>query len=215
MGALSNDAVVTAPHAPMSGSENDEWDARYSAEQRMWSGDPNGALVDEVASLTPGRALDVGCGEGADAVWLALRGWDVTALDVSSVALERAARHADLAGATVRWHHGGLLTAALQPFDLVSAQYPTLRATAGHDAEHVLIDMVAPGGVLLVVHHVVDIEHATMEGFDPAEYVSPADVRAQLGDGWDVVFDEDRPRRIRGGGGAHHTHDVVLKARRR
>src|SRR5688500_5143736 len=67
-----------------------EWDALYGAAERVWSGGPNGALIDEVAELEPGRALDVGCGEGADAVWLARGGWQVTALDVSRVALDRA-----------------------------------------------------------------------------------------------------------------------------
>ena len=66
----------------------------------MWSGRPNGALVAEVAGLAPGRVLDVGCGEGADAIWLAGLDWDVTALDVSGVALDRAAQHARDAGVT-------------------------------------------------------------------------------------------------------------------
>ena len=63
------------------------WDERYGADDRVWSGHPNPQLVDRVAALTPGRALDVGCGEGADAVWLARQGWQVTALDVSAVGL--------------------------------------------------------------------------------------------------------------------------------
>src|SRR5918997_1941704 len=76
-----------------------EWDARYrERDGAMWSGRPNGRLVAEVASLAPGRALDVGCGEGADAIWLAQRGWTVTGVDVSAVALERAAQHAVDAG---------------------------------------------------------------------------------------------------------------------
>jgi 2-polyprenyl-3-methyl-5-hydroxy-6-metoxy-1,4-benzoquinol methylase len=78
-----------------------EWDNRYSDRQQLWSGQPNGSLVAEVAGLTPGRVLNVGCGEGADAVWLARRGWDVTALEVSGVALERAAGHARDAGLAV------------------------------------------------------------------------------------------------------------------
>ncbi len=79
-----------------------EWDNRYADRERMWSGQPNGALVAEIAGLIPGRVLDVGCGEGADAVWLASNGWDVTALEVSGVALERAAAHARDADVTVR-----------------------------------------------------------------------------------------------------------------
>ncbi len=135
------------------------WDERYGASDQIWSGDPNGALVAEVADLPPGptarRALDVGCGEGADAVWLARRGWQVTALDVSRVALDRAERHARDAGVEVTWVHAGLVEADLPVggFDLVSAQYPVLLRTPGATAERTLADLVAPGGTLLVVHH--------------------------------------------------------------
>ena len=110
---------------PMHSSADDaEWDARYGVAERVWSGEPNGALVAEVDELEPGRALDVGCGEGADAVWLARRVWRVTALDVSRVALDRAERHASAAGVEVRWVLAGLVEAGLlaASFDLVSAQ---------------------------------------------------------------------------------------------
>lgn len=195
-----------------------DWDARYAGAERVWSGRPNGALVAEVADLVPGRALDVGCGEGADAVWLAERGWDVTALDVSRVALERAARHARDAGADVRWLHAALVGAPLEPgtFDLVSAQYPALRRTPGHDAERALLDAVAPGGLLLLVHHAdIDSERARASGFDPDDYIHPGDVAALLDDGWRLEVDERRPRHVSGGAGSHHTHDVVIRARRR
>ncbi len=194
-----------------------EWDERYASMDQVWSGSPNGALVVEVAQLRPGRALDVGCGEGADAVWLARQGWDVTALDVSRVALDRAALHARQAGTTVRWVHAGLVEARLPEatFDLVSAQYPALLHTLGDDAENALLAAVAPGGTLLVVHHAdVDTEQAKAHGFDPADYVSPADVTALLDDSWLVETDEKRAREISGGSGAQHTHDVVLRARR-
>src|SRR4051794_37410008 len=78
------------------------WDARYAESERMWSGQPNPRLVEQVADLSPGDALDVGAGEGADAVWLASEGWRVTALDVSEVALERVIAHAREAGAADR-----------------------------------------------------------------------------------------------------------------
>jgi len=77
-----------------------EWDARYTERDgARWSGRPNGRLRAEVASLTPGRALDVGCGEGADAIWLARSSWTVTAIDISDVAVIRAREAAELAGA--------------------------------------------------------------------------------------------------------------------
>jgi SAM-dependent methyltransferase len=196
-----------------------EWDARYGASERVWSGEPNGALVAETSDLDPGRALDVGCGEGADAVWLARRGWRVTALDVSPVALERAAAHARAAGVEVTWVHAGLVEAGLPPaaFDLVSAQYPVLRKTPDAAAERTLADLVAPGGTLLVVHHALqhDPEHRHDGGFDPGLYALPADVAAVLGPQWHIEVDERRPRSVSGGGGAHHHHDLVLRARRR
>ena len=199
-------------------NEPTEWDERYAGHDRVWSGQPNGALVAEVEGLVAGRALDVGCGEGADAVWLAGRGWDVTALDVSQVAVGRAEQHARDAGVTVRWLITGLEEAPLTAggFDLVSAQYPALLRTPDARAERALLAAVAPGGTLLVVHHAdVDAEQAREHGFDPDDYVGPADVAAALDDEWQVEVDERRARQVSGGGGAHHTHDLVLRARRR
>lgn len=195
-----------------------EWDDRYADRQQLWSGRPNGALVEEVAGLTPGRVLDVGCGEGADAVWLAHRGWDVTALEVSGVALERAVGHARDAGVAVRWVHATLTDAALPPasFDLVSAQYPALLRTPDAAAERALIEAVAVDGVLLLVHHAgMDTRQPDESGFDPADYVWPSMVTALLGDDWVVETDEQRARVAPdGGAGAHHTDDLVLRARR-
>ena len=195
-----------------------EWDRRYADRAQLWSGAPNGALVAEVARLTPGRVLDVGCGEGADAVWLARRGWAVTALEVSAVALQRAAAHARDAGVTVAWVHAGLAEAELAPgsFDLVSAQYPALLRTPDAAAERALLAAVAPGGVLLVVHHAgMDTHHDHDSEFDPADYVWPSMVATLLDHDWDVELDEQRPRVAPpGGAGAHHADDVVLRARR-
>ncbi|WP_329274918.1 class I SAM-dependent methyltransferase [Streptomyces sp. NBC_00691] len=195
-----------------------EWDSRYADRQQLWSGRPNGALVAEVAGLTPGRVLDVGCGEGADAVWLARGGWDVTALEVSGVALERAAGHARDADVAVHWVHAELTDAALAPgsFDLVSAQYPALLRTPDAAAERALIGAVSVGGVLLLVHHAgMDTRDPDESGFDPADYVWPSMVTALLGDDWVVEVDEQRARVAPdGGAGAHHTDDLVLRARR-
>ncbi|MEU3459226.1 class I SAM-dependent methyltransferase [Streptomyces sp. NPDC006733] len=216
-------STASAASAPTEGYLGDpavreEWDSRYTERHQLWSGQPNGALVAEVAGLTPGRALDVGCGEGADALWLARGGWDVTALEVSGVALERAAGHARDAGLTVRWVHAELARAALPPrsFDLVSAQYPALLRTPGGVSENALLEAVAPGGVLLLVHHAgMDTEPVRDSGFDPADYVWPSMIAALLDDAWEVQVDEQRPRVVPdGGAGAHHTDDVVLRARR-
>ena len=102
-------------HQPHHGSDysgmftQEFWDARYRSADRIWSGNPNPHLVAHVAELFPRTALDVGCGEGADAIWLASLGWQVTAIDVSTVALDRAAEQAAAAGRRVAdritWQH--------------------------------------------------------------------------------------------------------------
>lgn len=139
-------------------TDREFWDARYSEHERVWSGEPNAVLVEEAAGLEPGTALDLGCGEGADAVWLARRGWRVTAVDVSGVALERAARHAEAAGVGDRidWQRRDLGTSFPEgTYDLVSAAF--LHSPGeGLPRERILRDAaaaVAPGGVLLVIGH--------------------------------------------------------------
>lgn len=215
---IPNEPSATAPYAG-DPAIRAEWDRRYAERDTLWSGRPNGALVAEVADLTPGRVLDVGCGEGADAIWLAARGWAVTGLDVSRVALQRAAGHARDAGVAIAWVHADLVAAAFPPagFDLVCALYPALPRTRDATAERALLDAVAPGGVLLFVHHAgMDTRPAGEGSFDPADYVWPAMVAARLDGHWEVQVDEHRPRVApEGGAGAHHTDDVVLRARRR
>ena len=227
---MGEDDQVTPDSAATSGSPSPadppsvdpeveaEWDRRYGEHDQMWSGNPNGTLVVEVAGLTPGRALDVGCGEGADAIWLARNGWDVTALEVSGVALERAAEHATAAGVEIRWVHAGLVEAAFPSasFDLVSAHYPAVLRTPDAAPERALLDAVAPGGVLLLVHHAgFETRHLHDDSFDPTIYVGVSMVAALLDDDWAGEVDEERPRVIPdGGAGAHHVDDVVLRARR-
>ncbi|MFD9501535.1 SAM-dependent methyltransferase [Streptomyces sp. NPDC060035] len=133
------------------------WDDRYRESDRIWSGNPNTALVREVDGLKPGRALDLGCGEGADAVWLARWGWTVTATDISRVALDRAAGHAAEAGVEDRidwqWHDLGASFPEGE-YDLVSAQF--LHSMGDLPRERILrqaASVVAPGGVLLIVGH--------------------------------------------------------------
>jgi len=197
-----------------------KWDARYSERDGgMWSGRPNGRLVAEVADLTPGRALDVGCGEGADAIWLAGRGWAVTAIDVSEVAVSRAREAGKLAGAEVEWVCGDALQTPFPPrsFDVVSMQYPALPKAAGDDALRALLDTVRPGGLLLAVYHDLDHEHRAhmkSEGFDPADYVDAEDLARLLDDDFTVELHVVEPR-IDPPPGTPHVADVVLRARRR
>ncbi|MFJ8146750.1 class I SAM-dependent methyltransferase [Streptomyces sp. NPDC096048] len=133
------------------------WEARYRDTDRVWSGRPNALLVREASDLAPGTALDLGCGEGADAVWLASRGWRVTGVDISGTALDRAAGHAADAGVgdRVSWERHELGRSFPEgSFDLVSAHY--LQSPVALDQQAVLRDAaraVADGGTLLIVMH--------------------------------------------------------------
>ncbi len=197
-----------------------EWDARYSERDgARWSGRPNGRLVAEVASLAPGRALDVGCGEGADAIWLARRGWTVTAIDVSDVAVIRAQEAAERAGAVVEWVCGDALRTAFPAgsFDLVSMQYPALPKAAGEAAMRALLGTVRPRGLLLAVYHDLSDEHRERmksRGVDPADYVDADDLARLLGDEFTVELRAVEPR-IDPPPDNPHIADVVLRARRR
>ena len=197
-----------------------EWDARYTERDgAMWSGRPNGRLVAELRDLAPGRALDVGCGEGGDAIWLAARGWTVTAIDISEVALSRARQAAELAGAAVEWVCGDALQAPFpaRSFDVVSMQYPALPKAAGDAAVRRLLDTVRPGGLLLAVYHDLDDEHREhmkAKGTDPAHYVDADGLGRLLGDDFTVELHVIEPR-IDPPPDNPHIADVVLRARRR
>jgi 2-polyprenyl-3-methyl-5-hydroxy-6-metoxy-1,4-benzoquinol methylase len=195
-----------------------EWDELYARlAAQIPDGEPNPTLATEVSGLQPGRALDIGCGVGSDAIWLASQGWKVTALDVSQVALDRAAARARQAAVQVEWIHARLEDAQLPAggFDLVNAHYPALRHSPMHDAAKALLATVAPGGTLLVVHHAdVDVEKAKSYGFDPADYLSHSDVAALFDEDWDVQIERRRLRERPTGVELQHTHDDVVKARR-
>jgi SAM-dependent methyltransferase len=197
-----------------------EWDARYSeGDGVIWSGRPNGRLLVEAVALMPGQALDVGCGEGADAIWLARRGWTVTAIDISEVAVGRARAAAQLAGTEVEWICGDVLQTAFPAgsFALVSMQYPALPMAAGEAAVRSLLDAVRPGGLLLAVYHDLDDEHREhmkSRGFDPADYVDADDLARLLGDDFKVELHAVE-RRIDPPPDNPHIADVVLRARRR
>ena len=196
------------------------WDSRYSdGDGTMWSGQPNGRLVAEVTAMVPGRALDVGCGEGADAIWLAERGWVVTAIDVSGVAIARAREEAERAGVTIEWVVDDIVSAAppAGPFDLVSMQYPALPKVSGAAAVQRVLHEVDSGGVVLAVYHDLDEahrEHMKSQGTDPADYIGIEELLKVLSDGFTIETHAVAPR-VDPPPGAHHIADVVLRARKR
>lgn len=190
------------------------WEERYRGRNQVFSGNPNPVLVDEAAGLPPGRALDVGCGEGADALWLARRGWQVTAADISETALAHAAAiGADLSD-RVTWTQADLLTAAPNgPFDLVSIQYFPLPRQPDHAALRGVLASVAPGGTLLVgMHDLADLD--PRPGFDPIDYYQSSDIATLLDDSWTIRVNETRRRATPPPAGTHHTRDTVLRAQR-
>ena len=201
-----------------------DWDHRYGSD-RMWSGNPNGTLVNEISGGAPGRALDVGAGEGGDAIWLAEQGWNVTASDISQRALGRVATEAERRGLKVACHHAD--ANALDPFepgafDLVSAQYASIPRTPDSRGVRNVLRAAAPGGTLLVVSHDLEpmrgpIDTATQSrAFDPDAYLRVGDFAAVLAGSpeWTIEVHEKRRRPPGAASAAHHVEDIVLRARR-
>jgi SAM-dependent methyltransferase len=199
------------------------WDERYRSAQRVWSGQPNPQLVTEVTDLQPGRALDAGCGEGADAIWLARNGWNVVAVDISGVAIARGEKHAkdtDPAAADrIEWRRADLLAEPPESgsYDLVTAQFihppPEERARFFTS----LGAAVRTGGTLLIVgHHPSDLGTGVPRPPMPELFYSAEQVAAMLEESWDVTASEARPRPATTPDGQEFTiHDAVLTATRR
>ena len=199
--------------------EPEPWDERYSGEQNMWSGAPNPQLVAEVSKLTPGTALDVGCGEGGDVIWLAQQGWTVTGADFSKNGLTRAARHAERAGVAHKtdwWQVDARdFAAEARRYDLVTTHFLHPRAGTMVDVVRRLAEAVAPGGHLLVVGHaspakaVVPVVDPRRPAMFVAEQLLPA-----LPDDFDVLVVEQRPRSVTRDGRTITIEDSTLLARR-
>lgn len=174
----------------------------------QWSGNPNEALIREAADLPPGRVLDVGAGEGADAVWLAEHGWQVTALEPATAARDRATELAGQRGVDGQiTFEAGLLAdflagAGERSFDLICAFY--FPAPVSRTEAEALVRLLRPGGTLLWVDH--DLGEGHPERMNPvlmeslvSDLVSSAELRRTQ-------------REISQGAGAHHHEDVVLRA---
>jgi SAM-dependent methyltransferase len=198
------------------------WDERYGGGERIWSGRTNVALVREAAGLAAGTALDLGCGEGADAIWLAEQGWQVVGADISRVALERAAVHAEQAGvaARVEWRQHDLGEGfPAGSYDLVSAHF--LHSPVELPREGILRSAaaaVAPGGVLLVVGHAgwpAGEEHPDMD----VHFPTPEEVHADLdlpSGAWEVLVSATYEREFTDPEGRVRMRpDNTLKVRRR
>ena len=208
--------------------DKEYWDQIWQGERAaaMAAGQPNPHLTREVGDLAPGTALDAGCGAGAEAIWLAARGWHVTAADIASEALVRAAERAAASGVAerVQWIQADL--SMWEPdaqYDLVTTHYahPAMPQLEFYDR---LASWVAPAGTLLIVGHLHHHDHAPAAGHGQSETQPPAsasvtaaDITARLDPTvWELVTAEESRRTLAGHGGREASvHDVVVSATRR
>lgn len=166
-----------------------DWDARYAGQELVWSAEPNRFVEEECRPLPPGRALDLAAGEGRNAIWLAGLGWKVTAVDFSSVALDKGRRLAE--------HQGGEAAGSItwvcadarswEPpagaFDLVLVSYLHLPALERRQVLHHAVAALSPGGLLLIVgHDLANLDGGVGGPQDPSVLYRPEDVVSDLTD---------------------------------
>ena len=204
------------PSSVRAGFAREDWNARYAGTELLWTAQPNRLFAAEVDDLPPGRALDVACGEGRNAVWLAERGWRVTAIDFSDVALAKAARLAERRGVEVEWIVGDVLAHELgrQAFDLVAVLYLQLPHAELTRVLRSAAAALAPGGTLVVIGH--DTTNLT-DGYggprDPSVLFTPDDVVSELG-GLEVERAEAVRRAVALEAGEATAIDAFVRARR-
>ena len=165
--------------------DREEWNKRYANKEFVWTVDPNRFLVAEVSDLQPGRALDLGCGEGRNAVWLAEQGWQVTAVDFSKIGLDKARQLASARGMHLTWVLADVTAYRPHPatYDLVLMCYLQLPACERNRVLARARDALASHGTLLYIgHDLSNLEHGWGGPQDPAVLCTPQDVVAELTD---------------------------------
>ncbi len=195
--------------------DREDWDVRYAGDELVWSAEPNRFLVEATRDLLPGSALDVACGEGRNAVWLAEQGWRATGVDFSKVALGKAHRLASMRGVDVDWVEADVR--AWSPggsFDLVVLLYLQVPAPERRAILQTFAGAVAPGGHLLVVGHDTENLTAGVGGpQDPAVLFSAADVVESLqGSGLVVERAEQVRRPVSTDHGERDALDALVRA---
>ncbi|WP_078287582.1 class I SAM-dependent methyltransferase [Mycobacterium sp. D16R24] len=203
-------------------SDEKSWDEFYQSHDALWSGNANPQLVNEISTLPPRTALDAGCGEGGDAIWLAQKGWQVTGMDFAETALRRAADNATRAdpelATRITWMQADLTT--WQPsrrFDLVTSHFMHLPTKLREPVFTALAAAVAPGGTLLIVgHHPSDMQAAIGRPDLPDWYFTAEDIADGLDpDQWNVVVAESRNRTFTRDDEEFDIADTVLRAERK
>lgn len=192
----------------------EDWDRRYAGAENLWSARPNRFLVAEVGELPPDRALDLACGEGQNAIWLATLGWDVVGVDFSEVAIGKARARAERDGVAIDFAVGDLLEYEPEPgaYDLVLLLYLHVPP---HERRLVLgraSAALSPGGTLLLVGH--DLSNMT-DGVggpsDPTIHVTPDQIAGEL-PGLEIEKAERVYRDVRGED--RQAIDALVRARR-
>jgi SAM-dependent methyltransferase len=161
----------------------EDWDRRYAEVENLWSAKPNRFLVAEVAELEPGRALDLACGEGQNAIWLASRGWKVRGVDYSGVAIAKARARAEREGVEVEFVEADLVR--YEPdaaaYDLVLLLYLHISVEERRSVHAHAARAVAPGGTLLLLgHHLLNLTEGVGGPSDPGLLYTPDDIVAEL-----------------------------------
>ncbi|MGZ4381813.1 MAG: SAM-dependent methyltransferase [Gaiellaceae bacterium] len=189
--------------------KRDAWDAKYAGSEFLWKEEPNRFLVSELDGLAPGRALDIACGEGRNAVWLAQQGWAVTGVDFSEVGLAKAAQLAESRGVEVEWVAADLLEyrppAGLELAIAFYFQVPDdeRRLVLGRAAE-----ALAPGGTMLVVaHDLLNLAEGIGGPQEPEVLYTPEDVVGDLS-GLEI----ERAERVRRPVGEGDAIDALVRA---
>jgi SAM-dependent methyltransferase len=191
--------------------KREEWNQRYSGTELVWTVTPNRFLVAEVEGLAPARALDLACGAGRNALWLAERGWTVLGADFSDVALENARGLAAERGVEVEWVQADLREwePPARSFDLVIVLYLQVPGDDLRSALRNAAEAVAPGGTILVVgHHLENLQNGYGGPSNPAVLYTPEQVVDAL-DGLEV---EKADRVLRPVEGERDAIDALVRA---
>jgi SAM-dependent methyltransferase len=198
--------------------DREEWNRRYADAELLWTAQPNRFLVAEADGLSPGQALDLACGEGRNAVWLAERGWQVTGVDFSDVALAKARELAAGRGVEAEWVHADLLDyrPARSAYDLVLVFYLQVPAPQRRQILRTAADAVAAGGALLLVaHDSSNLEHGYGGPRHAAVLYTADDVVADLdGTGLEIVRADLVERPVETPDGERAALDALVRARR-
>ncbi len=196
-----------------------DWDERYRTDELIWRAEPNRFLASEVTGLDRGKALDLACGEGRNAIWLAEQGFEVDGVDYSRVALAKAEKQAVERGVEVRFVEADVLDwapASTASYDLVVVMYLQLPADERRRALGVAARVLAPGGTLLVVgHDSTNLTDGVGGPRDPAVLFTPEDVVADLAEHGLSIERAERVRRpVDTDSGSRDAIDALVRARR-